>query len=196
MFASLKFRDVFAIAGTGIPPQLYATGSVGGGIIPVTGVNTTSVGPQGNYFDFKRWVAIFQTGSGNSITTAYNAWIGAASVSNGTYSMLPATSTSTFVAQSSYNVLGGQTTSQFGSLAAMVIEVRAEYLSGGGAPATAGGTTPTGVPPGITYIRPIISVSNSSGYASCLMLQFVSGIEPASLGDNPQNFVLQECDAF
>ncbi len=109
MFANLKFRDIFAFPAGGIPPLIYATGSAKGTAFPVTASQATSVGPAGNYADFRKWVAVLNTGSG-ATTTLWNAWWGGASASGGTFSILPATSTSTFSGSATYGI-----TTQFGS---------------------------------------------------------------------------------
>ncbi len=176
MFANLKFRDVFAFPGTFLPPQNRATGSFAGGIIPVAAAQATSVGPQGNYANFKKWGALVLTGSGGA-TTLWNAWWGGASASGGTYSMLPASSTSTFSGSATYGV-----TTQFGSAAAFWLEIRGEYING--------------LNSGITYIAPIVSISGVSAYAAIATFAFVSGVEQASLYDVTSGFILQETDAF
>ena len=70
MFANVKFRDVFSFPAAGIPPQLYATGSTAGTAIQVTCGQAASNGPQGNYANFKKWVALVQLGSGASPNAA------------------------------------------------------------------------------------------------------------------------------
>ena len=171
MFANQKFRDVFAFPTLGIPPQLYATGSTGGGVIPVTA--TGNAGPA------NKWVFIGQTGSG-AATTLWNFWVGGASASNGTFSALPATSTSTFSGSNSYSAAGAGSL-VFGSKANVVMEVRAEYLQGLGS--------------GITWIRPIMSITTASAYAALLSLAFAVESQPASLYDTV-GAVFAETDAF
>lgn len=175
MFATLKFRDAFSFPALGIPPQLYATGSTAGNAVQVAAANATSAGPAGNYADFKKWVFIAQTGSGGA-TTLWNAWIGGASASGGTFSALPASSTSTFSGSATYGV-----STQYGSAAAIVMEIRGEYIQNLGS--------------GVTWLKPIVSISGASGYMSCLSLAFDSGSDPASLYDL-SGYVLQETDSF
>lgn len=182
MFATLKFRNEFCFVQPGLQPQILNTGSTGGTAIPVACLNTTSAGASGNYLDLKKWVAIVQTGSG-STNTLWNAWWGGASASGGTFSMLPASSTSTFSASQTYG-----NSAQYASAATLVMEIRGEYISGLGS--------------NVTWIKPIVSLSNASAYGACLSLGFDSGISPASFGDyNPavngsSQFVLQETDSF
>ncbi len=176
MFANLKFRDHFAFPALGVPPQLYTTGSVKGTAFPVTCSQATSLGPVGNYADFKKWVAVLNTGSG-AVTTLWNAWWGGASASGGTYSALPATSTSTFSGSATYGI-----TTQFGSAAAIVMEIRGEYLQG--------------LNSGITWIAPIMSITTASAYAQMSVYAFDSGSDQASYYDVNSGFVLQETDAF
>jgi hypothetical protein len=197
MFANLKFRDEFALPAVGLSPQLYATGSHGGAVIPVAAFNTQPAslfGPSGNFAGFKKWVALVQTGSGGA-TTLWNAWWGGGSTSNGTMSALPATSTSTFSGSGTYSpaaslmaVPGQQSAAfsaslQYGSSAFLVMEIRAEYINNLGS--------------SITWIQPIVSITGASAYASILTFAFDAGSVQASLYDgNFQALVLQETDAF
>ncbi len=176
MFANLKFRDIFAFPANGVPPLIYATGSAKGTAFPVTASQATSLGPVGNYADFRKWVAVLNTGSG-ATTTLWNAWWGGASASNGTFSILPATSTSTFSGSATYGI-----TTQFGSAAAIVMEVRAEYLQG--------------LNSGITWLAPIMSITTASAYASLQVYAFDAGSNQASNYDVNVGYVLQETDAF
>lgn len=170
-FASMKFRDAFGFPVPGIPPQLYATGSTGGTAVPVT----ASANP------FRKWVFVCQTGSGGA-TTLWNFWIGGASASNGTFSALPSSSTLTYSGSNSASATGlGSLT--FGSKALFVMEIRAEYIQG--------------LNSGITWIKPIMSISGASAYGAVLGMGFLSEYEPASNYDwQSSTFVLQETDAF
>ncbi len=181
MFANLKFRDVFAFPGTFLPPQNRATGSFIGGIIPVTASMATSVGPAGNYADFKKWGALVMMGSGGA-TTLWNAWWGGASASGGTYSMLPASSTSTFSGSTLYSAGQSASAGNYASAGAMWLEIRGEYING--------------LNSGITYIAPIVSISGVSAYAAIATFAFESGSEQASFYDVNAGFILQETDAF
>jgi hypothetical protein len=169
--ASMKFRDAFGFPVPGIPPQLYNTGSTGGTAVPVTASAT----------QFRRWVFIGQTGSG-ATTTLWNFWIGGASASGGTFSALPATSTSTFSGSNSASATGtGSTT--FGSQCLVVMDIRAEYIAG--------------LNSGITWIKPIMSITTASAYAGVLGMGYLSEYEPASNYDwHSSTFVMQETDAF
>ncbi len=180
MFASLKFRDEFSFAALGILPQNRATGSFAGAAIPVAAAIATSAGPAGNYANFKKWIAIVLTGSGGA-TSQYNAWWGGASASGGTFSMLPASSTSTFSGSTVYSAGASASAGTYGSAAALVMEIRGEYING--------------LNSGITWIAPIISISGVSAYAAAVTFAFDSGSQQASLYDQT-GFVLQETDAF
>jgi hypothetical protein len=182
MFASLKFRDVFSFPAVGLAPQQLATGSIQGSAIPVAGANATSAGPAGNYANFGKWGFLVQLGSG-AVTTRYNAWIGGASVSNGTFSMLPASSTSLFSGSATYSQAqgyGGTSVSGYGSAGAFWMEIRGEYLNG--------------LNSGITYIAPIVSVTGASGTAAIASFAFSSEQMQASLYDIA--YILQETDSF
>lgn len=180
MFGALKFRDEFCFVAPGILPQLYAAGSTGGTAIPVAGaVPTTNAGvttPGGNYNDLKKWTFVVQCGSG-SANALYQAWIGGASASNGTFSMLPATSTTQFSNSGTYGF-----SAQSASNGIMVMEIRGEYISGLGS--------------NVQWIKPIVSITNGSANVACLSLGGLSGVSPASLGDFNAGFVLAETDAF
>jgi|SRR5580698_542094 hypothetical protein len=176
MFATKKFRDVFSFQGPGIPPQLYATGSVAGTAIQVAAAGSLT----GNLAGFKKWVFIGQTGSGGA-TTLWNAWIAAGSGSAGSASIiLPATSTSTFSGSNSFAV-GSAGSVVFGSQANIVMEIRGEYIAGLGS--------------NFSWIRPVMSITGASAYAALLSLGFVSGSEPASNYDIV-GAVFAETDAF
>lgn len=197
MFANVKFRDVFSFPALGIPPQIYATGSVQGGAIQVTAGAAASNGPQGNYGNFKKWAFIAQTGSGGN-TAAFNWWINGGSASGTSCSvMLPLSSTSTFTGSNSYGsifVVASANSAQsysylgsnFGSKAVAVMEIRGEYINGLGS--------------NFSWIAPVMSITGASAYASLLSLAFDGGIEPASLCDfgsyNGVGFCLQETDSF
>ncbi len=179
-FANLKFRDEFAFPALGLLPQNRATGSFAGAAIPVTANQVTSAGPSGNYGDFRKWVAIVLTGSGGA-TSLYNAWWGGASASGGTFSALPASSTSTFSGSTQYSAGASASAGTYGSAAALVMEIRGEYING--------------LNSGITWIAPIVSISGVSAYAAAVVFAFEGGINQASLCDQ-LGFVLQETDAF
>jgi hypothetical protein len=167
----MKFRDAFGFPVPGIPPLIYAAGSVGGTAVPVTGsVNV-----------FKKWVFIAQTGSGAAANT-FNFWIGGASASGGTFSALPASSTAIISGSNSASATGtGSTT--FGSNALVVMEIRQEYIQG--------------LNSGITFIKPIMSVTTGSCYAAVLAMGFLSEYEPASNYDfHASTYVIAETDAF
>ena len=177
MFANVKFRDVFSFPAIGIVPQILATGSIAGSAIQVACGLATSAGPAGNQANFKKWAFIMQTGSA-AATTLFNAWIAAGSGSATSASvMLPASSTSTFSGSGTYGV-----STQFGSTAVVVMEIRGEYINGLGS--------------NFTWIRPVMSVTNASGVAALLSLAFDGGCEQASLYDFNTGFCLQETDAF
>ncbi len=171
-FASMKFRDAFGFPVPGIPPLIYNTGSVGGTAVPVTAAG-------GNVF--KKWVFIGQTGSG-AVTTLWNFWIGGASASGGTFSVLPASSTLVFSGSNSAAATGvGSTT--FGSQALVVMEIRQEYIQG--------------LNSGITWIKPIMSITTASAYGAVLGMGFLSEYEPASNYDwHSSTFVFAETDSF
>ncbi len=170
-FASMKFRDAFGFPVPGISPLIFAAGSVGGTAIPVTASATT----------FKKWVFIAQTGSGAAANT-FNFWIGGASASGGTFSALPASSTAIISGSNSFAATGvGSTT--FGSQAIVVMEIRGEYIQG--------------LNSGITWIKPIMSVTTGSCYAAVLSMGFLSEYEPASNYDwHSSTFVFAETDSF
>jgi len=177
MFANVKFRDAFCFQAPGIAPQILATGSIAGSSMPVVASLATSAGPAGNYNNFKKWVFIVQTGSA-AATSLFNAWVAGGSTSGtGASIMLPSTSTSTFSGSGTYGI-----STQFGSYATMVMEVRGEYLTGCGSV--------------INWIRPVLSVTNASAVAACLSLAFLGGGEQASLYDVNTGWCLQETDAF
>ncbi len=180
MFAALKFRDEFSFPALGILPQNRATGSFAGAAIPVAAAQVTSAGPVGNYANFKKWVAIVLTGSGGA-TSQFNAWWGGASASGGTFSALPASSTSTFSGSTQYIAGASASAGTYGSANAFVMEIRGEYING--------------LNSGITWIAPIISISGVSAYAAAVVFAFDSGSNQASLYDQ-LGFVLQETDAF
>ena len=196
MFANLKFRDEFSFPVAALLPQNRATGSYGGGVVPVAAqkylnFQATSAGPTlGNYANYKKWVAIVLTGSGGA-TSQFNAWWGGASGgsagSGGTFSALPASSTSTFSGSQTYVAAAS---AQYGSAGVLVMEIRGEYLQGLN---SAGGYGSTG----ITWIQPIVSISGVSAYTAILTFAFDSGTSQASLYDvNAGAYVLQETDAF
>ena len=165
MFASLKFRDAFAFpVGHGLAPQLLNTGSIGGTIVPVTASANIH----------RRWAFLILTGSG-ATTTVWDAWIGGASASAGTYSALPATSMATLSGSASLGV------GQYGSNKAILLETRGEYLQG--------------LNSGITWIRPIISVTTASAYAACVALGYLGGYRPAKDYDVNTLYCV-EVDAF
>lgn len=184
MFGALKFRDVFSIPVTPVT-GVVAAGSKGGGVIPVTASISPSAATFGNIANFKKWVAIIPFGSGGA-TTLYNAWWAGASASGGTFSMLPASSTSTFSASATYassinpQYSGASSVSNFGSNGVLVMEIRGEYINN--------------LNSGINWIQPILSVTNASGTAAIVSLAFESGSEQASYYDGA--FVLQETDSF
>lgn len=171
MFASLKFRDVFGFPVPGISPLIFAAGSVGGTAIPVTGPAN----------QFNKWVFIAQTGSGAAANT-FNFWIGGASASGGTFSMLPASSTAIISGSNSASATGvGSTT--FGSQCLVVMEIRQEYIAG--------------LNSGVTWIKPIMSVTTGSCYAAVLGMGFQAQFEPASAYDwHSSTFVMAETIAF
>lgn len=170
-FASMKFRDAFGFPVPGIPPLIYAAGSVGGTAVPVTGPTNT----------FNKWVFIGQTGSGAAANT-FNFWIGGASASGGTFSPLPASSTLIISGSNSASATGlGSLT--FGSNAIVVMEIRQEYILGLGS--------------GITFIKPIMSVTTGSCYGAVLAMGFLSQYEPASNYDyHASTYVIAETDSF
>lgn len=170
-FASMKFRDAFGFPVPGIPPLIYAAGSVGGTAVPVTGPTNT----------FNKWVFVAQTGSGAAANT-FNFWIGGASASGGTFSMLPASSTLIISASNSASATGSGSLT-FGSNALVVMEIRQEYILGLGS--------------GVTFIKPIMSVTTGSCYAAVLGMGFLSQYEPASNYDfNSSTYVIAETDSF
>lgn len=179
-FANIKFRDVFAFPALSLPPQNRATGSYAGGAIPVAGALATSAGPAGNYGNFKKWGALVLCGSG-ATTTLFNAWWGGASASGGTFSLLPASSTSTFSGSTQYVNGVSASNGTFGSAAAMFMEIRGEYING--------------LNSGITWIAPIVSISGASAYVAIADFAFVAGTNQASFFD-ALGFILQETDAF
>lgn len=170
-FASMKFRDAFGFPVPGIPPLIYAAGSVGGTAVPVTGpINT-----------FNKWVFVAQMGSGAAANT-FNFWIGGASASGGTFSMLPASSTQIISASNSASATGSGSLT-FGSNALAVMEIRQEYILGLGS--------------NIKFIKPIMSVTTGSCYAAVLGMGFLSQYEPASNYDfNSSTYVVAETDSF
>lgn len=174
MFASKKFRDVFAFPALGVPPQLYATGSASGGQFAVAALGSNT----GNVAGFKKWVFVGMTGSG-ATTTLWNFWVSGGSASTGN-AMLPATSTAVFSGSNSFAATGVGSLA-FGSQCNVVIEVRQEYLAG--------------LNSTINWIRPIMSVSGASAYGAVLSLAFLSGSEPASNFDKI-GAVFYELDAF
>lgn len=171
-FASEKFRDVFGFPVPGIPPLIYAAGSVGGTAIPVAGTPSPTFG---------KWVFIGMMGSGAAANT-FNFWIGGASASGGTFSALPSSSTAIISGSNSASATGiGSTT--FGSNALVVMEIRQEYLQG--------------LHSGITWIKPIMSITTGSCYAAVLAMGFLSQYEPASNYDfNSSTYVIAETDSF
>lgn len=186
MFANLKFRDVFSnpvIASSGLGPSLASTGSHGYGAIPVAAAQATSAGPAGNYANFKKWVALVQIGSVPT-TTLLNAWWGGASASGGTYSMLPASSTLTYSLSASYSQslgFGGGSISNYPSLGGWAaMEIRGEYING--------------LNSGITWIQPIVSLTNSTANIACLSLAFEAGSQQASFYDATP--IITETDSF
>ncbi len=181
MFASLKFRDEFSFPALGLLPQNRATGSFAGAAIPVAAALATSAGPAGNYANFKKWIAIVLTGSG-AAGSMINAWWGGASASGGTFSMLPASSTGTYSGSTPY-IAGASASAPgtYGSAAAIVMEIRGEYING--------------LNQGITWIAPIVSVGGASAYAAAVVFAFDSGSDQASLYDQT-GFVLAETDSF
>ncbi len=180
MFANLKFRDEFSFPALGLLPQNRATGSYAGAAIPVAAALATSAGPAGNYANFKKWVAIVLTGSG-AAGSLYNAWWGGASASGGTFSMLPASSTATFSGSTLYVAGASNSVGTYGSAAAIVMEIRGEYING--------------LNSGITWLAPIVSITGASAYAAAIVFAFDSGSEQASLYDQ-SGFVLAETDSF
>jgi hypothetical protein len=181
MLSNVKFRDMFSFPALGVPPQLYATGSTAGTAIQVTCGQATSAGPAGNYANFKKWTFILSMGSG-ATTTLWNAWIAAGSGSAGSASViLPASSTSTFSGSATYGVA-----TQFASAGVLVMEVRGEYINGIGS--------------NFSWIRPVMSITTASAYASLLSLAWDSGCEQASLYDfnsvTGVGFCPQETDAY
>ena len=170
-FASMKFRDAFGFPVPGIPPLIFAAGSVGGTAVPVTGSANV----------FKKWVFIAQMGSGAAANT-FNFWIGGASASGGTFSALPASSTAIISGSNSACATGvGSLT--FGSNALVVMEIRQEYIQG--------------LNSGITWIKPIMSVTTGSCYAAVLAMGFLSEYEPASNYDfHASTYVIAETDSF
>lgn len=166
MFGTLKFRDAFGFF-VGIPPQLYATGSTGGTAIPLSGANSNA---------FRRFTFIGLTGSGSANTT-WNFWVGGASASNGTFSMIPSTSTAIFSGSGSYGV-----STQFGSNAAALIELRLDAIAG--------------LNSGITWIKPIMSITGNSGYGGVVALGGNSQYQPASIYDVNSGYVVSEADCF
>lgn len=176
MFATKKFRDVFGFLAQGIPPQLYATGSVAGTAIQVAAAGSLL----GNVGGFKKWVFIGQTGSG-ATTTLWNAWIAAGSGSAGSASvMLPATSTTTFSGSNSFAAAGAGSL-VFGSLTNIVMEIRGEYIAGLGS--------------NFTWIKPVMSITGASAYMALMSLGFLAGAEPASNYDSV-GAVFVETDAY
>ncbi len=174
--ATKKFRDVFGFPTLGIPPQVYATGSVAGPAIQVAAVGSAS----GNIAPFRKWVFVGQTGSG-ATTTLWNAWIAAGSGSGASASViLPATSTSTFSGSNSFAATAAGSV-VFGSQCYIVMEIRGEYIAGLGS--------------NFSWIKPVMSISGASACAALLALGTVSGSEPASNYD-VTGAVFQETDAF
>ena len=176
MFATKRFHDVFGFPALGIPPQLYATGSVAGTAIQIAAAGSLT----GNVAGFKKWVFIGQTGSGGA-TTTWNAWIAAGSGSAGSASIiLPATSTSTFSGSNSFGASSAASV-VFGSQTNIIMEIRGEYIGGIGS--------------NFSWIRPVMCITVASAYAALLSLGFLSGSEPASNFD-AVGAVFQETDAF
>ena len=174
--ASKKFHDVFSFPVLGIPPQLYATGSVAGAAVQIAAGGSLT----GNVGGAKKWVFIGQTGSGGA-TTQWNAWLAGGSGSGTSASvMLPATSTSTFSGSNSF-AAGSAGSVVFGSQCNIIMEIRNEYIAGLGS--------------NFTWIKPVMSITGASAYAALLTLGTVYGSEPASNYD-AVGAVFQETDAF
>lgn len=174
-FATDKFRDTMGFLATGIQPGVINTGSTGGSAIPLAGQTAP----------FKKFAFIFSLGS-CATTTTYNAWLGGASASGGTFSMIPNTSTFVVSGSANYSALtgsiSGQSGSVYGSAGQLVIEIREEAIAN--------------LNSGITWLKPIISVTTASGNVNVLALGYVSDYEPASKYDQPLGTVLQEVDCF
>jgi hypothetical protein len=167
-FATDKFRDTMIFCATGIPPVLYNVGSTGGSAIPISGQSCPA----------KKFCFIGQTGSG-ATTTIWTFWVGGASASNGTFSMLPSTSVSFSASQNFSTSASG---SVYGSAGCVVIELREEAIAN--------------LNSGVTWIKPIMSITTASAYGAMLALGYVSDYEPASLFDQPLGIVIGEQDMF
>lgn len=174
-FATDRFRDTFLFCQTAIEPTVYATGSVGGLAIPLAGQTCPA----------KKFVLIGQPGSG-AATTQWNFWWGGASASGGTYSMIPSASTPIVSGSANYSAsatgISAQSGSVYGSAGVLVVEIREEAIAN--------------LNSGITWIRPIMSVTGASGIGAVLAMGFVCDYEPASLYDQPLGAVIAESDAF
>lgn len=167
-FATDKFRDHMIFCATGIPPQVYNTGSTGGTAINIAGQGTPA----------KKFAFIAMTGSG-ATTTNWTFWVGGASASNGTFSMIPSTSL-TFSASQNFSTSASG--SVYGSAGYAIIELREEAIAN--------------LNSGITWIKPIMSITTASANGAMLALGYISDYLPASYYDTPVGCVIGEADAF
>ena len=174
-FATDRFRDTMLFCQTALEPTVYATGSVGGSPIPISGQTCPA----------KKFVLIGQPGSG-AATTQWNFWWGGASASGGTFSMIPSASVGLISGSTNYSAstatVPAGSGSVYGSAGVVVIEIREEAIAN--------------LNSGITWIKPIMSVTGASGTGAVLALGYVSDYEPASYYDQPIGTVLVEADAF
>lgn len=174
-FATDRFRDTMLFCQTALEPTVYATGSVGGTAIPISGQTCPA----------KKFVLIGQPGSGGA-TTGWTFWWGGASASGGTFSMIPSASTAMVSGSTNYSAsqtgIPAGSGSVYGSAGVVVIEIREEAIAN--------------LNSGITWIKPIMSVTGASGNGAVLALGFVSDYEPASYYDQPVGAVVVEADAF
>lgn len=164
--ATTKFRDTNGFPGAGIMPQILATGSIGTAPIPLTSPANM----------FRRMAFLGYTGSGGA-TTLYNAWVGGASASNGTFSVLPSTAISVFSGSASYGI-----STQFGSGALFMIDVRLDAIRA--------------LNSGVSWIKGIMSVTTASGTGMMIPIGYNPIYQPASFYDANGGFVNQEADMF
>ncbi len=174
-FATDRFRDTMIFCQTALQPTVYATGSTGGTAINIAGQTCPA----------KKFVLIGQPGSG-AATTQWNFWWGGASASNGTFSMIPSASTPLVSGSANYSAsatgISAQSGSVYGSAGVLVVEIREEAIAN--------------LNSGITWIKPIMSVTGASGTGAVLAIGFVSDYEPASYYDQPLGAVIAEADCF
>jgi hypothetical protein len=152
MFASKKFRDVFAFKNTGMYPGVW-------GATP----GSTSMSPIA-WSNFRKLEWVFQLGSVGSANTTFTLIFQTASASNGTFT------TRGYLGSSGFTTTAGMLAGSVYSNQVLPVDMRGEWLY-----SVMGGQSIGYVP----WIQVLLSNSNSSLTCALLTMGYLMDYEPA-----------------